>query len=305
MNEGDPMKSRALTVLFAGLCVTLATLAQNPARTGPQGAAAPAAELTPAAATGLQQRAQDFLRKLYAWGPDYQLKTGAVKPSAVTDLYEISIEVTFQGESESAVVYVTKDGRYMVRGEITDMNVDPFAAVRQKLILEGSPSKGPANASVVIVEFADFQCPSCRQLDRILRQLLPSYPQVRLVFKDFPLEQIHPWAMTAAIAGRCAFQQSSDAFWKLHDSIYDNQDLITPENAYEKLIQLATDAGVSPAPLRTCIADPQTTQSVRKTIAEGASLEITSTPTTFISGRPVVGPNEMLLQHYLSFAFRK
>jgi len=295
------MKLCAWAVLIAGLCMTLATLAQNPARTGPQVAATPMATLTPAAAAALQQRAQDFLRTLYAWGPDFQVKAGAVKPSVVADLYEISVEISIQGESESAVVYVTRDGRYMVRGEITDMSVDPFAAVRQKLTVEGFPSKGPADASVVIVEFGDFQCPSCRQLDRILRQLLPNYPQVRLVFKDFPLEQIHPWAMTAAIAGRCAFQQSSDAFWKLHDSIYDNQDFITPENAYDRLLQLATDAGVSLAPLRACIADPQTTQSVRKSISEGISLEITSTPTTFVNGRPVIGPNESLIQQYISF----
>ena len=295
------MKTRALALLLGGLCATLAALAQNPARTGPVASAAPTAQLTPAAALSLQQRAQDYLRKLYAWGPDFRVKAGAVKQSAVADLYEINIAVSVQGESETAIVYVTKDGRYMIRGEITDVNVDPFAAVRQKLTLEGFPSKGPANASVVIVEFGDFQCPSCRQLDLMLRQLLPSYPQVRLVFKDFPLETIHPWAMTAAIAGRCAFQQSSDAFWKLHDLIYDNQTLITPENAYDKLIELATDAGLSPVPLRACIADPETIQLVRKSIAEGTGLGINSTPTTFVNGRTVTGPNETLLRQYLSF----
>lgn len=295
------MKSRALAALFAGLCLTLATLAQIPARTNQQ-ATAPPPELSPAAATAIQQRAQEFLRKLYAWGPDYQVKAGPVKSSVVTDLYEVGVEVSVRGESESAVVYVSRDGRYMFRGEMNDMTADPFAAIRQKLTLEGYPSKGPADASVVIVEFGDFQCPSCRQLDRILRQTLPNYPQVRLVFKDFPLEQIHPWAMTAALAGRCAFQQSSEAFWKLHDSIYDSQESITVENAYDKLIQLATDAGVPAAVLRPCMADPQTAESVRKSIAEGRSLDITSTPTTFVNGRRVIGPSEALLHQYLSFA---
>jgi protein-disulfide isomerase len=299
------MKSRALALLFAGLCVTLATLAQNPAGTSPQASPTQPAGLTLAAATMLQQRAQDYLRNLYAWGPEFQVKAGSVKQSAVADLYEISIEVSIQGESESAVVYVTKDGRYMVRGEIADMNVDPFAAVRQQLILEGYPSKGPADAPVVIVEFGDFQCPSCKQLHLMLRQLLPSYPRVRLVFKDFPLEGIHPWAMTAAITGRCAFQQSSEAFWKLHDLIYDNQEVITPGNAYEKLIQLATDAGASPAPLRACITDPQTTQLVQKSIAEGRNLEVNSTPTMFVNGRMVIGPKEALLRQFVAFTSNK
>jgi protein-disulfide isomerase len=249
----------------------------------------------------LQKRAEDFLRNLYAWGPEFQVKAGAVKPSPVPDLYEISVEVSLQGQSDSAVVYVTKDGRYMVRGEIADMNADPFADIKQKLVLAGSPSKGPADAPVVIVEFGDFQCPSCRQLDMLLRQLLPEYPQVRLVFKDFPLEQIHPWAMTAALVGRCAYQQSSDAFWKVHDSIYDNQESITPENAYDKLLQLGTDAGLNPATLRTCLADPHTTESVRQSIAEGKSVQVDSTPTSFVNGRPVVGPNEPILRQYITF----
>lgn len=297
------MKSRTFLLLLLSLCATLGTLAQTAARTGSQAPATPAptAPLSPASADMLQQRAQDFLRKLYAWGADFQMKAGIPKPTAIPNLYEINVDVSIQGQSETAVVYVTKDGRYMVRGEISDMNADPFAAVRQKLILDGSPSKGPANASVVMVEFGDFQCPSCRQLDLILRDLLPNYPQVRLVFKDFPLEQIHPWAMTAALVGRCAFQQSSDAFWKVHDLIYDNQDQITPENAYDKLLQLGSEAGLDPTSLRGCVSDPQTTQSVRKTIAEGASLAVDGTPTTFVDGRTVVGPNEALLRRYLAF----
>jgi len=298
------MRSRALVLLIVALCATVGGLAQTSGGPGPQASAepAPVPQLNPAAAAVLQKRAEDFLRKLYAWGPDFEVKAGAVKPSGVADLYEISVEVSFQGQSDSAVVYVTRDGRYMVRGEIADMNADPFVAVREKLILEGSPSKGPADASVVIVEFGDFQCPGCRQMHLILRQLLPSFPQVRLVFKDFPLEQIHPWAMTAALVGRCAFQQSSDAFWKVHDLIYDNQDRITPENAYDKLFQLAADAGLNTTPLRACVADPQTTQSIRKTIAEGAGVEVKSTPTTFVNGRTIVGPNEALLRQYLLFA---
>jgi protein-disulfide isomerase len=297
------MKSRTFLLLLVSLCATAATLAQTAARTGSQTPATPAppAPLSSATTTMLQQRAQDFLRKLYAWGPDFQVKAGTVKTTAIPDLYEINVDVSIQGESESAVVYVTKDGHYMVRGEISDMNADPFAAVRQKLILDGSPSKGPANASVVIVEFGDFQCPSCRQLDAILRDLLPNYPQVRLVFKDFPLETIHPWAMTAALVGRCAFQESSDTFWKVHDLIYDNQDQITPENAYDKLLQLGSEAGLDPTFLRGCVSDPQTTQSVRKTIAEGASVAVDGTPTTFVNGRTVVGPNEAVLRQYLAF----
>jgi protein-disulfide isomerase len=295
------MKFRVFVFVLVALWAAAPILAQTSDPTAPQAPAALNSALTPAATTTLQQRAEQFLRKLYAWGPDFQVKSGPVKPSPVSDLYEITVDVSYQGQSDSAVVYVSKDGRYMVRGEISDMDADPFAAIREKLVPDESPSRGPANASVVMVEFGDFECPSCRQLDTLLRELLPSYPQVRLVFKDFPLEQIHPWAMTAALVGRCAFQHSSDTFWKVHDLIYDNQDLITPQNAYDKLIDIASGAGLDPTALRACIADPQTKEAVRQTIAEGTSLDISSTPTTFVNGRTVVGPNEALLRQFLSF----
>jgi protein-disulfide isomerase len=291
--------------LFLGLLgVALVGGAQTPPPPRPQTSTAASVELSPGAATQLQQRAEAFLRNLYAWGPEFQVKAGPVKPSPLAGLYEINIEVSIQGESDSAVIYVSRDGRYIVRGEINDMDVDPFAEVRQKMVLDGYPSKGPVDAKVVIVEFGDYQCPSCRQLDLILRRLLPQFPQVRFVFKDFPLVQIHPWAMTAAVTGRCAYKQSSDGFWKLHDLIYDNQDSITPETAQEKLLRLAVEAGLNPESLRTCVADPQTTTAIRNSLAEGAALGVNSTPTAFVNGRSVVGANEPLLGQYAKYALR-
>ena len=102
----------------------------------------------------------------------------------------------------------------------------------------------------------------------MLRAVLPKYPQVRLVFKDFPLETIHPWAMSASITGRCVLQQSSDAFWKYHDAVYDNQDVISPENAYNKLLEFAVQAGATEDKLKPCIADPKTQDLVAKKIQQ-------------------------------------
>jgi len=84
--------------------------------------------------------------------------------------------------------------------------------------MNDAPLLGDAKAAVTIVEYSDFECPVCRNLHDVLRGMLPNYAgKVRLVFKDFPLEQLHPWARTAAIAGRCAYQQDPKAFWKMYD----------------------------------------------------------------------------------------
>jgi protein-disulfide isomerase len=253
----------------------------------------------------IEKRVEDFLRKWYAWGSDFQVKVGPVKPSPAGDLYEVPVEVTAEGGSDTAVVYVTKDGRFMFRGDLQDLIADPLSETMKKLNIEGAASKGPSDATVVLVEFGDLECPSCRQLDLVLRAVLPKYPQVRLVFKDFPLVQIHPWAMSAAITGRCVLQQNSDAFWKYHDAVYDNQDLISPENAYTKLTELATQAGAAEDKLRTCAADPKTQTLVEQSIAEGRAVDVTSTPTTFVDGRRLLGPDQALLEQYIQFDSHK
>jgi protein-disulfide isomerase len=298
-SEETDMKLRALVAIILAVGTGLATYGQN---SDPQEQAAKSAAQasTPSNEAAIEKRVEQFLRNVYAWGPDFEVKAGPVNPSE-TGLYEVPVKVTADGQSDTATVYVTKDGRYMFRGEIQDLNGDPLAETRQELHLEGYPSKGPANAKVVLVEFADFECPVCRQLDQALRELLVKYPQVRLVFKDFPIEQIHPWAMTAAIAGRCVLQQSPEAFWKFHDALYDNQDLVSPENAYKKLTDLAVAAGARPDALQACMADPKTAEPIHKSIDEAHSLQVMATPTTFVDGRRIVGPDPTLLDQFIKF----
>ncbi len=103
------------------------------------------------------------------------------------------------------------------------------------------PSFGPANAAVTIVEFGDFECPSCRAEAPLLRELIPKlFPnKVRIVFKDYPLESIHPWARAASIAGRCVFRQNAQAFWKFYDWDYQNQDDTTVENLKSRVLAWA------------------------------------------------------------------
>ena len=181
------------------------------------------------------------------------------------------------------------------------MSVDPFADIRSKLHVGLSPSMGPEDAKITLIEFADFECPSCRQLDLVLRELLPRHPEVRLVFKQYPLTDIHPWAMTAAIASQCAFEQSPAAFWKIHDAIFDAQDLITPSNVWEKMLDLANQLGLNAEAYRACMINPKTSTQVMATIEEGHALTITATPTTFVNSRRVVGPDKSMLEQYITF----
>jgi len=238
---------------------------------------------------------------MYAWGPQYEIKLGPTKPTAIPNLLEIAVTVGLQGQSDTAVVYVTTDGKYIFRGELSDMTIDPLAETRSKLHPGNSPSMGPTDAKITLIEFADFECPSCRQLDRILRDLLSQHPEIRLVYKDFPLTTIHPWAMTAALAGQCAAKQSPASFWKLHDTIFDAQDLITPSNVWEKMSDFANQIGLNVETFRTCMSNPETAQEIDKTTEEGHELNVTATPTIFVNGRRIVGPDEPILKQSIQF----
>ena len=249
----------------------------------------------------IESRVEQYLRNLYAWGPTYDVKVGPSKPSPIPDLLEFPVTVSTGGQSDTATIYVSKTGNFLFRGELTDMSVDPFADIRSNLHVGISPSMGPDDAKITLFEFADFECPSCRQLDLLLRELLPRHPEVRLVFKQYPLTDIHPWAMTAAIASQCAFEQSPAAFWKIHDAIFDAQDLITPSNVWEKMLDLANQLGLNAEAYRACMINPKTSTQVMATIEEGHALTITATPTTFVNSRRVVGPDKSMLEQYITF----
>jgi protein-disulfide isomerase len=142
------------------------------------------------------------------------------------------------------------------------------------------------------VVFSDFQCPNCKEEAKSLRQNLPSsFPtQVRFFFKDFPLEQIHPWAKSAAIAGRCIFQQSPAKFWEYHDWIYDKQSDINGENLKNQVLEFANNAkGLDALQLGRCIDTKATEGEVNASIAEGKALKVDATPTIFLNGRRLVG----------------
>lgn len=249
----------------------------------------------------LETRVEQYLRNLYAWGPSYEIKIGPPKPSPIVDLLELPVKVSLGGQSDTASVYVTKNGAFMFRGELSDMSADPFADIRSKLHVGKSPSLGPDDAKITLIEFADFECPSCRQLDLILREFLPQHPEIRLVFKHYPLTEIHPWAMTAAIASQCVFEQNSAAFWKFHDTVFDQQDLISASNAWDKMIDLGAQLGLNQDAYRACMSNPETKARVNETIEEGHTLNITATPTTFVNARRVVGPDKPLLNQYVTY----
>jgi protein-disulfide isomerase len=260
----------------------------------------PAAPSPTGPSSPIQKSVEAYLRNLYAFGPDVQVTVGPLKESSISGLLATDISVKLDDNVQAVQFYVSKDGKYLLRGELSDLTKDPMAENRSKLQIKDAPIWGDPKAPITMVEFSDFECPVCRSLHDVLKGLLANYPQVRLVFKDFPLER-HPWALSAAIAGRCSYNQDPKAFWKLYDLIYDHQDVISPENSYAKLTDYASQIGLNPDTFKTCLASPEAAAAIDASRENGLALQVSSTPTIFINGRRIVGADPHLVEQNIKY----
>jgi len=286
----------ALSLSFIFFCGTLACGAR--AQQAKPATAPPA----PTAPSPTQQNIEAYLRHLYAFGPDVVLVVGTPGESPVEGLLETTINLTIGENKQTVKFYISRDGKFLFRGDLSDMTKDPLAESRAQIQMKDAPSLGDAKAAITLVEYSDFECPVCRNLHDVLRGMLPNYAgKVRLVFKDFPLEQLHPWARTAAIAGRCAYQQDPQAFWKMYDFIYDNQEIISAANAWTKMIDYAGQSGLDADAFKACMAGPEAGAAVNASRANGEQLDVNSTPTVFVNGRRLVGADPHLLEQYINY----
>jgi protein-disulfide isomerase len=163
---------------------------------------------------------------------------------------------------------------------------------RMKVDANGGPAKGPESAPITIVEYADYQCSYCNRVVASLKQVEARYAgKVRIVFRDFPLPQLHPNAAKAAEAGACANDQGK--FWAMHDRLFANQTKLSVPD----LKQHATELGLDPAAFGTCLDSGKHAADVKKSLEEGQRFGLSGTPSFFINGRLLVGA-----QPYESFA---
>jgi protein-disulfide isomerase len=168
---------------------------------------------------------------------------------------------------------------------------DPWERADMKLLhLEDRPTLGITEAPVIIVEFADFECPYCAKAFNEIETLVnTTYKgQVRLVWKAFPL-QGHAWAEQAAIAAECVRQQNPQAFWTVAGDFYRDQNEITPQNLRDHIYGYANSLGIDAKALNACILGSTAEARVDQDKKDGAAVHVMSTPTFLINGVPVVG----------------
>jgi len=232
-----------------------------------------------------------YLRYAEGWSDKVEAVMDDPKPSVVPGYAEVEVHLTFQKQKLDRSYYVTADGQRIISGTVYDMNQNPFRLALTKLDTTGAPSFGPDSAPVTIVIFSDFECPFCREEAKTLRESVPKkYPtEVRVVYKDFPLESIHPWAKHAAVAGHCVIEQNSQAFWPFHDYMYEHQKEISGANLDSKILEFAKQQNLDTLQLSSCVQNEATAKLVEANQAQGRSLGVQQTPTLFLNGRQVAG----------------
>jgi len=178
-----------------------------------------------------------------------------------------------------------QDGRQALLLKLRQQAVVRILSEPPRLAVDAgkAPRRGPASAPVTIVEFADYQCPFCKQSEAVLDQLSAKYgDRLSFVLKDFPLPNIHPQAQAAAEAAHCAGEQGK--YWQYHDALYAAPALI-PEAYPEMAEQLQLDV---PA-FRACTASGKYKALVENNATEGQQLGVNSTPSFFVNGIAVTG----------------
>jgi protein-disulfide isomerase len=156
--------------------------------------------------------------------------------------------------------------------------------LRTEVAADGFPAKGPEDAPVTIVEFADFQCPYCGQLLGTLERVWETYgDQVRFVYRQYPLNNIHPEAQKAAEASLCAHDQGK--FWEMHDAMLEDQQAL----GVDDLRRTADSLGLDRERFDDCLDSDTYVNAIAADFQAGRAAGVTGTPTLFINGRFVSG----------------
>ena len=178
---------------------------------------------------------------------------------------------------EQFVVTLRSQGKVVVRLESPPV-------IRVEVSIEGAPFRGSAEAPVTLVEFSEFQCPFCHRVQATLTQVLERYPgKVKLVYRDFPIDALHPMARRAAEAARCA--QDQGKFWEHHDTLFSHFLQAAPDD----LKEYAQKVGMDVTKFESCLSGGVYKATVQRDFDEGTRLGVTGTPAFFVNGRLVQG----------------
>lgn len=229
---------------------------------------------------------------------DWQVAVGARSKSDISGFDTVPItfsSITDPSKHQTINFLISKDSNTLARLSRWDLSRDPSSEISTS----SRPVRGNPDAKVTVINFDDLECPYCAKMHaQLFPDTLERYKGlIKVIYKDYPLIEIHPWALRASIDANCLAAQSPTAYWNYVDYLHTHGDDVTgPQRDSAKsaatLDKLARDEGqrskLDSGKLDACLAK-QDDSAVRASMKEGDALGVDGTPTLFINGERLSG----------------
>ena len=238
------------------------------------------------------------VRAHYSLPPDVKVILGPLRSSEFANYDAMTVTFASSNKRQEFEFLLSRDHKTLVRLTKLDLTQDPYADVMKKIDVSGRPTRGSKDAKVTVVNFDDFECPFCSRMhETLFPGLFKEYgDRVLFIYKDFPLEEIHPWAVHAAVDANCLGAQSSDAYWDYADYLHANQHAISAEKGrdgqnaeLDKLAALQAQKHNLDVPKLQACVKAQDEKAVRASMHEGEAVGVDATPTMFVNGQKLDG----------------
>ena len=250
------------------------------------------------AASPTKDTVNAFLQASWGYDPNRIWQVQAILKTPAQGVSEVIVFVDDKtGKMKPAALefFTLPDGKHIIASGQSQLQVLPFGAnpyADNRAILQqraDGPYRGAPSKDLELVEFADFQCPHCKEAQANIDKLATDFPKARIVFQNDPIASIHPQSVRAAEFGVCVNELGgSSAFFQFAGAVFDGQaGLATPDGAALTLNSAVIKAGLSPAKVSACAATPATKAAVDASVKLGSDIGITSVPTLVINGRPI------------------
>jgi protein-disulfide isomerase len=262
------------------------------------GCSAQSPPASPAPAADITRAVEREVRAHYSLPPDVKVILGTLRSSEFANYDALTVTFASPTKKQEFEFLLSHDHKTLLRITKMDLTIDPFADIMKKIDVSARPIRGNKDAKVTVVNYDDFECPFCSRMHATLFPgLFKEYgDRVLFIYKDYPLEEIHPWAVHAAVNANCLAAQNNDAYWDYADYLHGNQHAITGEKGRDgqnaELDKLATlqaqKHNLDVAKLQACVK-AQDEKAVRASMREGDALGVDATPTMFVNGQKLDG----------------
>jgi len=230
-----------------------------------------------------------FLKAMWGYDENRVWQVAAIMKTQAPGVARVVVFVADKTQPEkgtSSVFFTTPDGKHAIADKVMNFGAKPFAGDRALLQARADgPARGAKGNELMLVEFADLQCPHCKEAQDTMHNLMADFPEAKIVFENFPLTEIHPYASPAAAEGLCVRKAKGDAaFFVYAQNVYDKQEGLTQENAAATLNAAATAAGADPKAVTACAATQATKDELAAEVKLGTDLGIDQTPVLLVNG---------------------